>query len=472
MNTVNAVKVNPVNGCGVKPLRRTDCVRGFSLIELMVAMTILGFGLVMVATVFPIALGRARDLSEVTTQVAVTDAAEMTVRLLVHNSGLDPTDNASSFAGDVIYDDGFPSSKLYAKPDAGPPRVHALYMENLLVSPRAYTPDWENPQLSEGAPWELELMPVTEQFSVHPDMLPAGHYFLTVGFGSPQVRLGDRVYPPIRRRNRDSVDANGVFRLSVPDDQWDDALDTRRYAWAVFHRLTEPEFDMDATAEQWAAAAEDERVFDIYYVTLRRARSNLRFAQQDPDPDKAPVPVFDASGTSGQRGDLHVPEALPPANDVAFPVPWRVQVEFPDTLALEGDDTNPPTGAPTEIEVEYPGEAWILDMFTPGTPLIDEVSGNVYRIAKRRIVGANDDRAVLTLDDEVLINDVDDGRWDSIDTVNHYDSDTLDDDELIRTVWVFPPPVEATRLSGGEPVFNGKQPVVGITIRSLTVVPR
>ena len=44
--------------------------------------------------------------------------------------------------------------------------------------------------------------------------------------------------------------------------------------------------------------------------------------------------------------------------------------------------------------------------------------------------------------------------------------------ERIRTVWVFPPPVQAERARPGVPVFNGAQPVVGIDVRALSISPR
>jgi len=48
---------------------------------------------------------------------------------------------------------------------------------------------------------------------------------------------------------------------------------------------------------------------------------------------------------------------------------------------------------------------------------------------------------------------------------------TIEPGERVRTVWVFPPPVQSER-AGEAPVFAGNHPVVGIDLRSLSISPR
>jgi len=70
-----------------KPIRRgraRSMHAGFSLVEIMIAIAILGFGLVMMATMFPIAWQRARNLSEFTSQNAATESAHTTLKMLLH----------------------------------------------------------------------------------------------------------------------------------------------------------------------------------------------------------------------------------------------------------------------------------------------------------------------------------------------------------------------------------------------------
>jgi hypothetical protein len=182
------------------------------------------------------------------------------------------------------------------------------------------------------------------------------------------------------------------------------------------------------------------------------------------------------------------PEAADPSvnPDVMLPVAWRVQVQFPNNLTLRNGppSTGPSnaTGIPTEIEVPPPTSTanatakfmW-LQMFQPGTKFIDEITGMMFRVNKRRLNAAAD-QATLTLDQEVFLNDIDlpeeDPRCGSCSPINVNDPlARADPVELLRTVWVFPPPVEP-RASAADPlVFVGAQPVVSIDVRTLTIGP-
>lgn len=165
--------------------------------------------------------------------------------------------------------------------------------------------------------------------------------------------------------------------------------------------------------------------------------------------------------------------------DVMFPVPWRVQVEFLETPPLLSRDA--PSGIPTEIVVpplEIPTtdpavRAMLVQMFPAGARFIDEVTGQVYRVVKRRVTGDNAEQAFLTLDREVCIEDINlspnDPRCQGFCASNVLDYPC----DLLRTVWVFPPPVEAARAGTGRDilVFQGSQPVVDIEVRTLRVAP-
>jgi len=152
----------------------------FSLIEMMIAIVILGLGLVMVATMFPVAWDRARTLSEHTTEQTIASAAharmEATLRpagikLIPNPSPIQPpyeiaTIGGGSFAGDLLFDQTL-SRGLLSIPTAaqvafqgiipsycdGPlmfysdTRVHVLNMENLTAADFVETAE---------DPWELE----------------------------------------------------------------------------------------------------------------------------------------------------------------------------------------------------------------------------------------------------------------------------------------------------------------------------
>ena len=47
----------------------------------------------------------------------------------------------------------------------------------------------------------------------------------------------------------------------------------------------------------------------------------------------------------------------------------------------------------------------------------------------------------------------------------------LQADDVIRTVWVFPPAVDRSLADGALPVFDGSSPVVGIDVRTVSLSP-
>ncbi|MFQ5590976.1 MAG: type II secretion system protein J, partial [Phycisphaerae bacterium] len=482
--------------------RSTRRALAFSLLEMMIAIVILGLGLILVATMFPVAWNRARSLTEYTTQVAVTEAAHNTVELLTRVDTLQEPPppalpDAGSFAGDLITrgldPDGLPID-IVSYSDT---RVHALHLENLLADSQGFVPARvDNPEDFPWAtghfPWKLERIALPDQTTniAGLGLDPEGACFigpcepLLSMFFNAQVRFGERLYPPMPEQ------------LKPFDELWYEVLGNRRYAWAVFHRLPKPtwpndpspppdregrcNFDDPATSVPVAAAksVNSTRTFVMYYVTLKRPQPALRYARQDTDPAKTPEFDWLLPGVDWPVGGREVPKepaALPPEYDVVLPSPWRVQVLFPNTLASRTDGNNPPTNIPTEIKVNpkaAPTAGFVVDMFQEGTQCIDELNGQIYRITQRRLLGRELDEAVLTLDREILIEDINDGYCfaDPL-TEDHPSNNTLEPEELLRTVWVFPPPVQAQR-SGGAPVFTGNQPVVSIETRTLQRSPR
>jgi len=468
-------QVRASDGCRAPQRSRT---RGFSLIELMVAMTILGLGLVLVATMFPVAWTRARDLAEYTTQEDITDSAEVILKQITRVD--DPEDLAvtgGSFAGDIIY---YPpatnGTAFYVEAN---PRVHALYLENLTAGTssapqRRFVPNHEDAsEDNDFAPWLLEVMDDTRQLGmpgIKPAFMPPGFY--DKAFGTSQIKFEQRVYPTLPRRDFSAVDNEG--KLTGNDETWENALDQGRYAWAIFHRLRRDPMSNEewntyfTDASKYLALAREPRQFDIYYVTLRRTRPTLRYAVQNRA--FAPNPFADDITATERRGVAVQVNALDPEFDVVLPVPWRVQVWFPDDVAPAAN----PTGVPTEIEVNSDdadtNTPFLIDFFDVGTPFIDEANGKIYHVTRRRIIGDNADQALITLDQEVVLEDIDDGILYDAPADNRFDNGIVEDpDERRRTVWVFPPSIE--RDGAGNPVFSGRQPVVGIDVRSLEVDP-
>jgi hypothetical protein len=444
----------------------------------MIAIVLLGLGMVLVATMFPVAWTRARELTEQTHQASITEAAEAHAKMLGRVDGRKYGRTGSSFAGDlVMLMDG--EHGLLASPYGivtySDTRVHALNLENIQLGsirlPRRFVAEQDEIN-------RLDYLPVlTMPILTLGDLELANKMFTTA-----QVRFESRVYPAMRPRN-DRADFN------TPDPDWDEMLDARRFAWAVLHRLRKrvgPPGVVPALTEAYDSLPE-RREFDMYYVMLRRPQPNYRYAQQDPR--SAPDPTLPPP--NGRPISPKKPVAIRPENDVALPVPWRVQVYFPGPFAgqLNVPVVSVPLGAglPSEVAVNYPAnlatDPMLVDFFPVGAYFVDELTGAMFRVTKRRIAGDNQDHAFLTLDREVNINELD---WPSASSLGPSDPyppewpfpacDTcsqgnLDPQETLRTVWVFPPPVQAQRGPNETPIFDGAQPVVGIEVRTLSLSP-
>ncbi|MCH7885359.1 MAG: hypothetical protein IIC01_08925, partial [Planctomycetes bacterium] len=323
-------------------------------------------------------------------------------------------------------------------------------------------------------PWQQEVIPDMRLPGFQPGNPPDPSLALDLGCGfgqnsfySAQITLAQRMFPPLP-----------VWSGSASDYE---RLDRRRFCWAVFHRLRAgvgPQVGTPAGPKFISMAEEgirSARRLDVYYVTLRRPQPTSRYAMQDPGLAFIPDP----RNLTG--APLVAPQAQPPAADVMLPVPWRVQVQFPTVPTLATTATA--TGIPTEIEVpppNYPSnnvaaQRMLVQMFPAGTQFIDEISGRVYRVVQRRITGAEGEKAFLTLDREVLFEDLDlpaGYPWCMGAPPCISGTPPPDAQELLRTVWVFPPPAEPRQSASQKyPLFEGRPPVVGIDVRTLVVSP-
>ena len=393
----------------------------FSLIELMIAIVILGLGLLVVATMFPIAWTKARDLAESTAAATCTDTAEATVHLLTHvskdldgNGTFDAgTDRPSSFLGDI-------------GTDGLDPWVHALHMENIEVAGA-----WGS-----GPPLRGDFLDVAANGPIDPYLSSGPYPTAPPGI---QVAFQDRVYPPLPVPP-DALSTTAQTR------HWQELLRQRRFSWSALHKLNYDPFDPLSVP-----GVGDTRTLTLYVVTLRRGQDTHRYARQDPANSPAYVnPYVTTPPTSV------APQATAAGEDVLFPVPWRVQIEIvppPPT----------PTGVPSEALANSPSYSTnrlVPEMMPRGAYLIDELSGDIYRVAKREFDPSNPARAQLTFEREI-----------SADSLDTNSSGVLEPVELLRTVWVFPPAVEAQPRTGGLPLFIGPQPVAGIELRTMVISP-
>ena len=483
----------------------------FSLAELMIAIAILGIGLLMVASMFPIAWTKARDLARHTASVSCADTAEQTVRLVTRVDSAEPGKNYTSFAGDYLVETCTDATKAICV-DPWPilshdTLVHSLSTQNLLVTKPTSAP---TPVISEEG-WRLTAATTSwGRYDLYNPSDPERNYanFVQQWFGtkldgtySPSVALDQRVFP-VMDPFPTPASASPTADEQQEIDAWTERMEGRRFCWAVFHRLTkllDTDVPKNKTAPNFLAdmfparqrAASRVRVFDMYYVTLNRARGQ-RFARQD--------------DTKLAVGEIKAFDCAPPLTpaDVQFPSPWLVPLLMPEAEGLNKDhrflnfrsDADAkaagvppaelgsvvPRGVPTEVLIEVdPGKSFdFRDFFQPGTQCIDALNGEIYRVVKRRLIDPpltidNDDRfktvatsskplkAVLTLDRELLVEDL---RANSPSPYDPVDNAAL----VSRQVWVFPPAIERTKPD--EWAVVGPPPVAAIEVRPLVMTPQ
>lgn len=460
----------------------------FSLIELMIGIIILGLGMVMVATMYPVAWERTRELSEYTTQRAAasnTHAILQTIgRISRPHTEDDSVLDASGFLGDLTIDREN-STPVAACPlhylIGGDTWVHALNAENIRIVNRGFVAEDS---------WRLETADGSSGYLGNRQLeLPAE--LTAVAFFSPQLSFAQRLHPFMGART--NVDASG--RFTGDDVRWDEELDTRRYFVGVLHRMRnrlplEEDDPGTPNVSEFMISAESAvtttRVFDVYYVTLHRPRPTNRYARQAGERGSSSDPCT-------LDGALRTPQPAPADEDVMFPVPWRVQIEIPGVNAsdLRPKCRESASGLPTEVYVPPRSmsasndvKSMLAGLFPGGSFFVDEVTGEVFRVSKVRRTGAALEQSVLTLDREIVVEDVDltipDPRCElpcvsisqsdlcSLDPSQEY---SLDPGERIRTVWVYPPPVQASRPGANVVTFDGPSPVVGIDVLTLTLTP-
>ena len=439
-------------------------LRAFSLLEIMFATILLGFGFLMVAAVLPIAWESSLDLSEQTRHEHAIVTAKRFVREkpLVDSSkdmfdlasfydplvppldGPDSPDLISySFLGDLDTPDTFPL-QFPVPADPNVPMVHLMHAENWQIgtSGTDYSlPGFASASGSIVAEAPIQLEPGFNLGLSYSVGLPAQAIgLLDPLVGLPVITLAERVYPPMPQ---------SVF---PGDPNWDNLVASRTYTWAIFHQL-----------RQVPTLPTEDRRFKMFYVTLKRASRTARYARQD----VGQLPMYPWADLPAPQG----PQARGSDYDTLFPQAWRVPlvlwesqtgvpaVAFAGTTVL----SELPNGAvgPDPLDPDVQPE----QMFPAGTFFIDELSGVVYRVTKRDlIVGAANTYARLSLDQEVRVQDLQPEQ----------DTGPFQPIYRNRIVWVFPPPVvEPNRADpGGNATFAGPPPVLNIEVENVTIAPK
>jgi hypothetical protein len=479
------------------------------MVELMFAVVILGIGMLITSSMFPIAWFKAREVAEATVVPALADAAEANIRLVCPPQSKNlvadlPRATTSFFPGDWIPlaqpapTGGGNRDHAFIYPDM---RVHHLNAGNYLADTGE---DFRNDAGT--------LIPIADdswQLEDNLDVMLADRNPLLTGFTngdptldvlavplSPHLRAHTRLSIPLDARPADTADTS-VQSL------WEERFELRRHCWSAFYRFNELpglSFDIESKNDLNGDGTEDAadrdlkialgnrrlrraRQLSMYYFTLKRP-VNARYARQagyDPD-DSSPTVV-----------DLANPQARGPEFDVRLPVPWRFEA---------GLKTLPSASAPgVPSEIHVPANTLMAAVLDDGYVLLDDRVGQVFRITDRRDGSVDGVASVIfTLDRDytkAAVEDVPDyepflsdnepgetsrfnwarqGQWAEQGCNSDPDGPGCDligkeDEPARRTYWVFLPPVDRERGPNGIPLFNGSQPVVGVEVRQLTLAP-
>jgi hypothetical protein len=476
------------------------------MVELMFAVVILGIGMLITSSMFPIAWFKAREVAEATVVPALADAAESNIRLLARPSG--PVDStAAVYTSRFFPGDWFPAIEGATDPAVVYPdtRVHHLNLGNYLADQDLAAGGTDFTNNADG-----DVVPVgddTWQLEDNLDVLLAdslGAVFFADNSATsrrPLLRPHQRLSLPLSARPLDQP-ANAASDLEK--QHWEERFELRRHCWSAFYRFNELpglSFDIASKNDLNGDGTEDAadrdlkialgnrrlrraRQLSMYYFTLKRP-VNARYARQagyDPD-DSSPTVV-----------DLANPQARGPEFDVRLPVPWRFEAGLKTLPSASA------AGVPSEIHV--PANTLMATVLDDGYVLLDDRVGQVFRITDRRDGSVDGVASVIfTLDRDytkAAVEDVPDyepflsdnepgetsrfnwarqGQWaeqgcnSDPDGPGRCDLIGKEDEPARRTYWVFLPPVDRERGPNGIPLFNGSQPVVGVEVRQLTLAP-
>jgi len=460
----------------------------FSMAELMIAIIILGIGLLITSSMFPIAWYKAREVAEAAVIPALANAGEVSLKLSCRPSRPQPNPSTPVHTSSFFPGDWFPASNLAGVladvyPDT---RVHHLNAGNYLADTR------EDVRTVSGI-----TFPVADNSWTLEDNLDL--VFDTGWISSfvadsdvsrgPQVRAHARLSPPMEAR---PLAADNPDPLVVR--HWEERFETRRHCWSVFYKFNElpgleyavaqdPVISLPRKYELANQRLKQPRTLTAYFFTLKRP-VGARYARQA---------GYDIEDPSSMPIDPADPVALPSTEDVLLPVPWR----FEATLVALPSASIP--GVPSEIFVPRATSTnkpnFLADVLDVGFILLDDRTGHVIRITNRREVTNPEVGVVFTLDRDYTVAETEQvveyepaisanvsgptaaynwaiaGQWkqSGCDVNPGGCSLALENEPERRFFWVFLPPVDPLRGPNNSPLFDGSQPVVGVELRQITL---
>jgi prepilin-type N-terminal cleavage/methylation domain-containing protein len=461
--------------------------RAFTLIELMIATIILGIGLVMVATIFPVAVSHTRDAVQKSVVQAVADSAIQTLRLrldsVIGNSATAHIDT-SDLPGDRPHSNGgtgqtglngasiptWPSAyDTDSNPGNGLQGLASGFPRGFRVIRAVNIRDFPDPKQqinsvaffpvnSSGGLFdfnhEIILAPSirsqfanTERLWADTSFRMKSHWDISGG-SFPKIDLLERVYPPVEPSWPDdpmnNAAGNGFPRLRDVSD-----AANRRYCWTA---LGAP--GAGTTGPQGAP-------YQLRIFVMFRSELTARYAAQEVAPNFPPRHIRPVPSSTDE--------------DTLLPQPWLVK--FDDLDGATGFHTNY-----TAQSIRMKGPFVAVPLLPPGTIICTEEVGDLlpvgamfidFELGRAHTVLRNIPepsnpadlrRLFVAPDSELNAPDVYNNVFGSaprVDGMNYYYPDFPD------YAWVIPPPIVRTGTGREDHYFEGRSPVVAVVSATL-----
>lgn len=307
---------------------------GFSLIELMIAIMILGLGMVMAATVFPVSLDMTRGTVQLNISETAADVAAGTLAIRVPRAknleksnsdtlkeavalpnvaGIDLDDfelTAADLAimGEPGYSTLVPPDYLFyaflAQPTAPLNPTNGAPMASFLTELSFWESQYVPTNIGLALPTFIvrsQTMPATsaakiaddELAPIIPEVLATGT--IPTSVAKARISLADRVYPPVDLYVPDPNTGQPVLKNS---NVLRAEIRERRYAWTAIHFR-----DLEDQTQ---------RTFFARIVILYRGNTSARYPAQVQPADRAAA---------------RLPTVQGPGFDALFPQPWLVSLD-------------------------------------------------------------------------------------------------------------------------------------------------
>ncbi|MDM8007580.1 MAG: prepilin-type N-terminal cleavage/methylation domain-containing protein [Phycisphaerae bacterium] len=444
---------SPPVSCLLSPVFRA----AFSLLELMIAIVILGIGMVMVATVFPIGIDMAAQTVQMNIAQAVADVALGTLQLKVPRWPNKVPGPALKAAPDVLRTE-FGSATDPVEIDVSDQTALGLNGHFTTIwDISAMTADVEVVKrlrfFTETTGWTAEKGPsgpgdAWDYAYVIPsqNLPPAYANIASINSLPPAIpptlgrvpdvyplNLIDQVYPPVQRTRADGSSRD--FLDSATETGIRSDLAGRRYSWIAIHHLT----DSNAGGSRFVVTL---------LVTYRSNLANRYARQADADSDPSVyAPVFNPDP---DLNTLNAPVPDAEDTDMLFPRPWlvrfnQVNLGTGEVRCMKAVADLLPTGS-------YFVAARSMYAFPNNVPQLAIAAGAAYEVLSRQGDLGN---PVWTLQIR---------RQRPIDNVVWVpgDANNLKDPREVLYAWVIPPAIER---SGKTYSFQAKSPVAGVFMR-------